>query len=905
MRKIIFLLAIVLVFPALAMAKNVITVANVYIPNAATLAYLGTFDIQFEESEGNDYARIVGDREVIEDIQRAGFEVEILIDDLTAWVEARRKAIESRPQEAAPVDEVNLDHYLTHTEMGTYLNDLAAAYPDIMSLETIGQSVSGRALYLVKISDNVDTNEAEPAFFMEASIHGDEIACYIHSLYTIEWLLTNYETDDAITDIVNNTEIFIEPLTNPDGNYDDPTWGRSRYNDNGVDMNRNNGYMWYPSSTYGTTLHSEPETIALAHVWARPQPYILGISEHSGTIVVSLPWSYHMDEPLDWDEADYLGEQYCYPNYCLDPNMDTWYQGSIGMYQMNGSTKDELYGSHGAMAWSQELTYTKECSWATTAAVLTNHEPAMQFVLEEIQQGLHGTVTDSADGGPVAAVIQVEGKWATFADYEVGDYHKYLRPGTYNVHVFANGYQEYNETITILADTPYTLNVELDPDPNPKTFIFRWLYSRFPNDADTHTLTIDTLGPPDSEFASMGHGGYAIVDLGPDGLDNGAGDDIAVYEAYTDGDEGFTLYGSSDNYFGPWVQIGAGSGPTSFDLTSSGLPNVRYVKIVDQNDDEDPNEAGQYDGFDLDAIGSPQALALFNADVTSGEIPLTVNFNDQSTGNPTSWDWDFGDGDTSTEQNPTHVYDETGEYTVTLTIDGPAGSDTMVRTNYISAYEGAPAADFSGTPTTGTLPLEVTFTSTSTGTISTYYWEFGDGQTSDQENPVHTYNEPGNYPVRLTVTGPGGSDNKLRLNYIHANCPAPVADFTADVTTGDAPLTVTFTNTTDVPDACPATYQWDFGDGNISTEENPTNVYTDDGVYTVKLTAGNAGGSDAEEKDDFITVGDQPDDDTDDDDDATPDDDDDTGTDDDSDDDDSAPTVDDDDDDNDDSGCGC
>nr|HPM77713.1 PKD domain-containing protein [bacterium] len=290
--------------------------------------------------------------------------------------------------------------------------------------------------------------------------------------------------------------------------------------------------------------------------------------------------------------------------------------------------------------------------------------------------------------------------------------------------------------------------------------------------------------------------------------------------------------------------------------TSSGLPNVRYVKIVDQNDDEDPNEAGQYDGFDLDAIGSPQALALFNADETSGEIPLTVNFTDQSTGNPTSWDWDFGDGDTSTEQNPTHVYDETGEYTVTLTIDGPAGSDTMVRTNYISAYEGAPAADFSGTPTTGTLPLEVTFTSTSTGTISTYYWEFGDGQTSDQENPVHTYTEPGNYPVRLTVTGPGGSDNKLRLNYIHANCPAPVADFTADVTTGDAPLTVTFTNTTDVPDACPATYQWDFGDGNISTEENPTNVYTDDGVYTVKLTAGNAGGSDAEEKVDFITVGD-------------------------------------------------
>ncbi|MHA1568168.1 MAG: M14 family zinc carboxypeptidase [Alphaproteobacteria bacterium] len=767
----IILVLIVLLTAATAFAEPVKTVANVYVPNIATFRYLQSFDVSFEEYDRiTGMARVLGFRDTIQEIIDAGFEVEILIDDLAAWVAARNRHLMAQPPEAAP-SEVVLDHYLTHAEVTTFLNDLATAHPDIMSVETIGYSVQGRELYLVKLSDNVDTNEDEPAIFFEFNIHGDEIAAYIMMLYTIERYVTEYGTDPTITDLVDTREIFIEPLTNPDGNQADSQYYRSRYNANGVDMNRNWGFMWSPyEMSPGSGPRSEPEVQAVASVLARSQPYMVGMAGHSGTVVFLSAWGYHGDVPLDWDEMDYIGEEYIYPNYCQDPYMDEFYQTSHGLYQCFGTSTDEMYGSHGMIGLIAEVTYDKQCSWAESYGVAQDHQPALDWLFAEIGQGLHGTVTDVSTSDPLAAVIEVDGKWYTFSDYEVGDYHKYLRPGTYDIRVYANGYQEYTNTITIVADTPYNLLVQLTADPEPTSFAFRVITAKSPNDEDTHTLAIDALGRPDGDFISLGYDGWIVLDLGPDGIDDGTGDDIAVYEGHGDGDESFDLYGS-DEWNGPWTLIGSGAGNSDFDLNDVGLDNVRYVKIVD-NDKGDPVDAGQYDGYDLDAVGTPIFMCSFGANPVSGTRPLTVNFTDNSTGDVTGWDWDFGDGGSSTAQNPSHEYTTNGLFTVSLTVTGPGGTDTLVKEDFIEVYEAAPVAEFSGDPITGPAPLDVQFTDETVGVVNTWYWQFGDGGTSMESDPLHTYNAVGLKTVRLTVNGPGGSDTKTRWFYINVLPPA-------------------------------------------------------------------------------------------------------------------------------------
>ncbi len=172
--------------------------------------------------------------------------------------------------------------------------------------------------------------------------------------------------------------------------------------------------------------------------------------------------------------------------------------------------------------------------------------------------------------------------------------------------------------------------------------------------------------------------------------------------------------------------------------------------------------------------------ADFAGDPTSGCAPLTVAFTDFSTGGDiTSWDWDFGDGGTSTAQNPAHEYLAAGTYTVSLTVSGPAGTDTETKTNYISV-SAAPTADFSGSPTSGSEPLTVQFTDLSTGQPTTWSWDFGDGGTSSEQNPSHTY-PAGDYTVALTVTNGCGSDVETKTGYIHVEAPPPVALALSDI----------------------------------------------------------------------------------------------------------------------------
>jgi YVTN family beta-propeller protein len=160
-------------------------------------------------------------------------------------------------------------------------------------------------------------------------------------------------------------------------------------------------------------------------------------------------------------------------------------------------------------------------------------------------------------------------------------------------------------------------------------------------------------------------------------------------------------------------------------------------------------------------------VANFTSNITSGKVPLNVGFTDKSTGSPTSWKWTFGDGTNSTSKNPIHKYSKAGNYTVSLTVSNAAGSNTFTKSNYIKVTTIIkPVASFSASPTSGKVPLKVTFTDKSTNIPASWKWSFGDGKTSTVKNPVHTYSKAGKYTVSLTVKNAAGSNTKTVSGYI-------------------------------------------------------------------------------------------------------------------------------------------
>ncbi|MDD1686719.1 DUF2341 domain-containing protein, partial [Methanoregula sp.] len=252
--------------------------------------------------------------------------------------------------------------------------------------------------------------------------------------------------------------------------------------------------------------------------------------------------------------------------------------------------------------------------------------------------------------------------------------------------------------------------------------------------------------------------------------------------------------------------------------------------------------------------------AGFSANKTSGYLPLAVQFTDASTNQPATWAWDFNNDGTidSTAPNPVYTYTAAGTYTVTLTVTNAAGTATETKTDLVTTtMPSPPVAGFSADTVTGSAPLKVTFSDESSGYVTDWAWDFGDGDTTNatKQNPLHKYVTPGKYTVNLTASNAGGSNSAVKTEYITIGEPStvPVADFSTSVTSGTAPVTVAFT---DKSVGTITSWAWDFNNDGVTdaTAQNATYTYTLSGTYTVNLTVAGPGGSNSAVMTDLISV---------------------------------------------------
>jgi PKD repeat protein len=329
----------------------------------------------------------------------------------------------------------------------------------------------------------------------------------------------------------------------------------------------------------------------------------------------------------------------------------------------------------------------------------------------------------------------------------------------------------------------------------------------------------DANGCAASQTITITQPSQIVADINSIGNVVCAGDSVTISATATGGNGVYTY---------TWNN-GLGNGASHIVLPS--VPTTYVVTVTDGL-----GCAGTQDSVTVTISAPPvAAFTVPTSNTYSCTYPVTVDFTNTST-NAVSYAWDFGNGTNATTTNGQAAFDTTGTYTVILTATSASGCvDTAV---YVYNVYPAPTASFSLSGNAGCAPYTVSFTNNSVNGV-TYYWNFGDGDTSMLSNPSHTYEIPGTYNVTLVVSGGGICNDTLELTSAVTVYQTPVADFTSDyfnITDPDGQIQFTNLSTG------ATTYDWDFGDGNTSTLENPINNYLENGDFDVMLIATSGAG---------------------------------------------------------------
>lgn len=338
--------------------------------------------------------------------------------------------------------------YPTYEEMTKNLMNLAKQYPDIMQLRSIGKSVEGKDLWVVKVSDNVQVDEVEPEFKYISSMHGDEITGRELTQFFLSDLLKGYGKEAKITNLINSTEIYIMPSMNPDGSL-----RKQRANANGYDLNRN-----FPewNASISNTFGRQPETIAVMD-FQKSRQFSLSANFHGGAVVVNYPWDSTLSKhPLDGLLQD-LSIRYSELNSPMyhSREFERGITNGADWYVVRGGMQDWSYVFYNDLQVTVELSDRKWPRYSEIPSFYMDNKDSMFAYVEAIHQGAGFKLNNQSDGTVHIRRKNTNGTTSDMGQFgfRSGEFYKVLPEGEYIFSIKVNGGRSRKVEMSVIKDS--------------------------------------------------------------------------------------------------------------------------------------------------------------------------------------------------------------------------------------------------------------------------------------------------------------------------------------------------------------------------------------------------------------------------------------------------------------------
>ena len=384
--------------------------------------------------------------------------------------------------------------YPTYDQIVSTLQNRAAQYPAICQAVNLGPSSTNKDIWALRITDNPGVEEDEPEFKYISTMHGDEVTGVVMCLNLSDYLLTNYSFLERVSTIVNNADIWIVPCMNPYGYINN-----TRYNATGMDLNRS-----FPEGSTGepNTINGRPKEVQTIMLWSFAQSFTLAANFHGGALVVNYPFDNdgqgsQFSPTPDEDMFVWISEEYSQHNLPMW-NSSEFYHGitnGAAWYAISGGMQDWDYRYMGGNEVTIELGNTKSPPYSQMPTYWDNNRESMLSYLETVFVGVRGVVTDANTGAPLAATVQIVGRdHNVYTDPDVGDYHRMLLPGAYQVRFSATGYDTVTLPVTVNSGAATRLDVQMGPSAR----------ITYPDGGETLTVnvpaTVTWIGNPTAQF---------------------------------------------------------------------------------------------------------------------------------------------------------------------------------------------------------------------------------------------------------------------------------------------------------------------------------------------------------------------------------------------------------------------
>jgi hypothetical protein len=347
--------------------------------------------------------------------------------------------------------------YPTYDAYLTIMNSFETDYPGLCRIIDTGQSVRGRKILFAIISDNVHTSEAEARFMYTSTMHGNEPSGYVLMLRFIDYLLSRYGSDSEVTDLVDNLEIWINPLANPDGAFAAGNYtvnGSTRTNANNVDLNRN---FPAPDNQHPDGEAWQPETEAFITI-ANQYHFVMSANFHEGAEVVNYPWDIWQRRHADDNWYQYVSHIYAdLAQVSSGSRYMTGFNDGItngyDWYTISGSRQDYMNYFHHCREVTIEISNTQVPPESDLDPLWNYNYKSFLAYMKQALFGIHGNITDGSTNQPVKAKIEITGhdqdNSFVFSDSVFGDFYRPIYSGTYTLTITADGYTSQTKQVSV------------------------------------------------------------------------------------------------------------------------------------------------------------------------------------------------------------------------------------------------------------------------------------------------------------------------------------------------------------------------------------------------------------------------------------------------------------------------